>query len=89
MKRDSVSAYVHKKCDTPLPLHICKHFGWLPYIPLVTYILGWIAYFSSKRQISTFEYCIHWNINIQKKKKILYEKINDSVVWNKHSGEQY
>ena len=23
------------------------------------------------------------------KKKILYEKINDSVVWNKHSGEQY
>ena len=23
------------------------------------------------------------------KKKFIYEKINDSVVWNKHSGEQY
>ena len=36
---------------------------------------------------SVSAYRIHWNINIQK--KILYEKINDSVVWNKHSGEQY
>ena len=43
-----------------------------------------MAYFSTKRQIRTFEYRIHWNINIRK--KILYEKINDSVVWNKHSG---
>ena len=43
-----------------------------------------MAYFLTKRQIRTFEYRIHWNINIRK--KILYEKINGSVGWNKHSG---
>ena len=36
---------------------------------------------------SNIEYRIHWNINIRK--KIIYEKINDSVVWNKHFWEQY
>ena len=32
------------------------------------------------------EYRIHWNINIWKN-KVLYEKINGSLGWNKHSGE--
>ena len=44
-----------------------------------------MAYFSIKRQIRTFEHRIHWNINIRK--KFPYEKINDSVVWNKHYGD--
>ena len=43
-----------------------------------------MACFLTKRQIKTFEYRIHWNINVRK--KILYEKINDSLGWNKHSG---
>ena len=37
-----------------------------------------MAYFSTKKQIRTFEYRTHWNINIQKKN--LYEKINGVVV---------
>ena len=35
----------------------------------------------------TFEYRIHWNINIGK--TIIYKKINSSAGWNKYSGEQY
>ena len=47
-----------------------------------------MAYFSTKKQIRTSEYRIHWNINIREKKNIC-EKINGSAGWNKHSGEQY
>ena len=36
-----------------------------------------MAYFSTKNQIKTFEYRIHWSINIWK--KIICEKINGSV----------
>ena len=50
-------------------------------------------YLSAKKQIRTFEYPIHWNIYIQNIYIYIYiythEKINGSVVWNKHSGEQY
>ena len=41
-----------------------------------------MVYFSTKKQIRTFEYHIHWNINIRKKNSL----INGSVGWNKHSG---
>ena len=55
------------KRDTSLPLyapvHILEHS-----IPLVTYRLNEWPISSTKKQIRTFEYCIHWNINIQKKK---------------------
>ena len=34
-----------------------------------------------------FDYNIHWNINVRKS-KFLYEKINGSVEWNKHTGGQ-
>ena len=47
-----------------------------------------MALFSTKKHKKTFEYRIHWNINIQKN-KFLYEKINGSVGWNKHSGKQH
>ena len=35
-----------------------------------------------------FKYCIHLNINIRKN-KFIYKKINGSVGWNKHLGEQH
>ena len=44
-----------------------------------------MAPFSTKEQIKTFEHRVHWNI---RKNKFLYEKMNASVGWNKHSGEQ-
>ena len=47
-----------------------------------------MASFSTKKHIKTFEYRIHWNINIRKN-QFLYEKIDASVRWNKHSGEQH
>ena len=42
-----------------------------------------MATFSTKKYIKTFEYCIHWNINIRKN-KFISEKINGSVEWNKN-----
>ena len=44
--------------------------------------------FSTKKRINTFEYRIHWNVNIQKS-KFLCEKINDNVGWSKISGEEH
>ena len=41
-------------------------------------------YFSTKKQIRTFKYCIHWNRNIQK--KFFFKKINDIVEWNNIQG---
>ena len=68
------------------PVHIFTHFGWLPpFFQLRTYLMDGL--FLNQKQIRTLEYRIHWNINIRK--KIIYEKVNDSVVWNKHSGKQY
>ena len=43
--------------------------------------------FLNQKAIKTFEYRIHWNINIWKN-KFLNEKVTDCVGWNKHSGEQ-
>ena len=40
-----------------------------------------MAPFSTKKHINTFEYPIHWNINIRKYKS-LYEKINGMVVYD-------
>ena len=77
MKRDSVSAYVHIRRDTPSP---CTQL----------YALWINGHFlnQKKKRIQTFEYRIYWNINIQKN-KFLYEKINGCVGWNKNSGEQH
>ena len=67
MKRDSVSAYVHMRRDTPLPLYTPVHILDDPlHSPSYVHIY-WTAYFSTKRQIRTFEYRIHRNINIRKK----------------------
>ena len=62
MKRDSVSAYVHIRCDTPLPLyvpvHILNQARPRPHSPSRVRTL-WMVYFSTKKQIRTFEYRIH------------------------------
>ena len=66
------------KRDTPLPLYTSVNILTDPlYSPSYVHT-WWMAYFSTKRQIRIFEYRFYWNKNIQK--KILYEKINDSVV---------
>ena len=69
------------------PVRTCTHFGWLLSIPPVAYIFNKWPISQPQKQIRTFKYRIYWNINIRK--KILYEKINGSVGWNKDSGEQY
>ena len=86
LKRDSVSAYVHMMRNTPLYAAV-RILDESP-IPhqLRTYLID--SPFLNQKHIKTFEYRIHWNINIRKN-KFLYEKINGSVGWNKHSGEQH
>ena len=68
-------------------VHTCTHFGWPPSIVPVAYVLNGWPISHPKKQIRTFEYCINWNIKIRK--KILYDKINGSVGWNKQSRKQY
>ena len=63
MKRDSVSAYVHMRRDTPLPLYAPVRILDYPpppplHSPSCVHTL-WMTYFSTKRQIRTFEYRIH------------------------------
>ena len=53
--------------NSPLPVHTCTHF-WCSPLHSPSYIrIWWMAYFSTKKQITTFEYRTHWNINIRKK----------------------
>ena len=87
IKRDSVSAYVHMRCDTLVPLyapvhivHTCKHF-WMTSIPPPLLArptslpsFPWMAYFLTKKQIRTYEYRIHWNIAFEK--NILGSRVN-------------
>ena len=74
--------------STPHPQYALVHI-WPPSIPPVAYVLNACPISQPKIQARALEYRIHWNINIQKKKKIPYEKTNGSVGWNEHSGEQY
>ena len=86
MKRDRVSAYVHMRHDNPLLLYSAVHIlddPWSPF-QLCTHLTD--GSFLNQKHIKTFEYPIHWDTNIWKN-KFLYEKINGSVEWNKHSGE--
>ena len=64
--------------STTLPLYGPVHIldDPLPLPQLRTYLMNGL--FFNQKKIRTFEYRIQLNINIQKK-KILYEKINDSV----------
>ena len=88
MKMNSVSAYVHMACDNPSP-YTQLYVFWMTSPPfphqLRTYLTD--GPFPNQKHIKTFEYRIHWNINIRKN-KFLYEKINISVRWNQHLGEQ-
>ena len=56
MKRESVSAYVHMRRHTPLPLHTSVHILDDP-LHFPSYVCTeWMTCSSTKRQIRTFEY---------------------------------
>ena len=75
MKSNSLSGHIHMRHDTPLPLHAPF---WINLLHSPSYVHTYcMAYFSTKRQRRIFEYRIHGNVNIRK--KIIYETINDSV----------
>ena len=60
MKGDSVSAYVHRRRNTPLPLYAPVNILDDPSPHCLSYVhTKCMAYFSTKRQIRTFEYRIH------------------------------
>ena len=80
MKSDSVSAYVHMTRDTTVPLYTTVHI--LDEPPSMD------GLFLNQKTNKNFR--ISYSPKYKhSKKKILYEKINGSVRWNKHSGEQY
>ena len=60
----------------------------LPHTPTSCTCTWLMASYSIKKDIKTFEYLIHWNIN-NRKNIFFAKKINGSVGWNKHSGEQH
>ena len=64
-----------------IPLSPCMHLYTFWMTPLHSFsctCTKWMAYFSTKKQITTFEYCIHWNINIRKK-NIFFTKQNQKT----------
>ena len=63
--------------DTPLPMYAPVHILDDPLHSPSCVSTYWMAYLSTRKQIRTFEYRIHCNINIRKKN--LYEKIIGSV----------
>ena len=84
IKRDSVSAYVHMRRDTPFPLYPPVHIL-EPSIPLVKYIIN-STYILNQKTNKKIQ--ILYSLKYKLSKKIPYQKINGSVEWNKHSGEQ-
>ena len=66
LESDIVNAYIDITRDTPLFLYATAHI--LDEPP------PWMAYFSPKKQIRTFEYGIHWNINIWNKNSLRKNK---------------
>ena len=69
----SFSTYVsHDRfLNSPPPVRTCTHFWRLPLLSPSCVRTSWMAYFPTKKQITTFEYRIHWNISIRKKKNSL------------------
>ena len=81
-KRDSVSAYVHMSFDMPSPFTQLYAFWMLPPSSkeLRTYLIN--------SPLETIDLGIHWNINIRKN-EIFCAKLNGSVGWKKHLGEEH
>ena len=81
-KRDSVSAYVHMSFDMPSPFTQLYAFWMLPPSSkeLRTYLIN--------SPLETIDLSIHWNINIRKN-EIFCAKLNGSVGWKKHLGEEH
>ena len=83
MTRESVSTYVHMKFV--LPLYVSGNIldDPTPFASLRIYLMDHL--FLNKKTNRN----IRISYSLKHSKKILYEKINDSVVWNKPSGDQY
>ena len=81
-KRDSVSAYVHMSFDMPSPFTQLYAFWMLPPSSkeLRTYLIN--------SPLEGIDLSIHWNINIRKN-EIFCAKLNGSVGWKKHLGEEH
>ena len=93
MKRDvknikSVSAYADMKRDTPIPLYVslCILDDPLPFSWLRTYFMNSLFLKQKTNKNIRILYSLKYK---HLEKNIFYEKINNSVVWNKRSGEQY
>ena len=88
MKRVSVSAYVHIKRDTRLPLYASVNIldDLRPFFCLRRYLMDGLFLKQKANKNIRISDSLEYK---HSKKKIIHEKINDSVVKNKHSGEQY
>ena len=78
MKRDSVSAYVHMRRDTPLPLHALAHILNDPssFPQVLKYLMDGLPL----RQKTNKNIRISYSLKYKKfRKKYLYAKINGSV----------
>ena len=78
MKRDSVSAYVHMRHDTPLPLLAPVHIlvDHAPFPQLCTYLMDDLFLNQKTNKNIQVSYSLKYK---HSKKKFLYEKINGSV----------
>ena len=78
MKRDSVSAYVHIKRDTPLSLYAPVHILDVP--PPFPWLRTYLIEDLFRNQKTNKNIRISYSLKSKhSKKKILYEKINRSV----------
>ena len=75
MKRDNINAYVHIRRDNPSSYTQLYAF-WMTPLQLRTYLID--GPFLNQKHIKTFEYRIHWNINVRKN-KFLSKKVNSSI----------
>ena len=67
------------------PMHKKYSRTFVPGHPFSTYVCSDQSFNPAPSpQIRTFEYRIHWNINIRE--KIIYEKTNGGVGWNKQGS---
>ena len=79
MQKDIVSAYIHMRRDTPLPVYPPVHiFDDLPLFPqLRTYLIDGL--FLNEKTNNNIRTSYSLKYKHSKKKLILYEKINGSV----------
>ena len=79
MKRDSVSAYLHMRRDTPLPLYAAVDIldDPPPFSQLRTYLIDGLFLNQKRDKNMRISYSLKYK-HSEKKKKIFYKKINCS-----------